>query len=342
MKKILFAVLRGAGVTRLAAWWHRDRTVFLCYHSVTKWPRPSRDELNLHVPLAVFVKHLDYLQSHCRVVSLGDYLAARESGRRLPDYAAVLTFDDGMRNFLTVVAPLMKERGLAATVFVITEKASERDNTRFDSEWTPLDSRRHLSWPEIRALAAAPGITIGSHSHTHPDLTALAEEEARAELRDSLAAIREHTGEARPALAYPHGRAGVRVRELAEALGYSCALTGELGANDMRSDLFDLRRVVIAGDDDIATFAARVSGLTWWYDRARSFFRKLKSLAAADGARGPRAAKPSAHEGARFVQTKNPSPEPIPYLARSSSESPCAAARTSSPPAASLSAKSSP
>jgi peptidoglycan/xylan/chitin deacetylase (PgdA/CDA1 family) len=340
MKKLLFAVLRGAGVTRLAAWWHRDRTVFLCYHSVTKQPRPTRRELKLHVPLAVFVKHLDYLQSHYRVVSLGDYLAARESGRRLPDYAAVVTFDDGMRNFLTVVAPLLKERRLAATAFVITQRAAERDNTRFDEEWTPLDSRRYLSWPEIRALAGVPGITIGSHSHTHPDLTTLTEDEARSELLGSLAAITEQTGVTRPALAYPHGRAGARVRALAEAAGYSCGLTGELGANDIGSDLYGLRRVVIAGDDDVSTFAARVSGLTWWYDRLRSSLRKLKSNAFGEGdARGP---EPSAQGEAVFTQTKKPSPESTPCLAHSSSESPCAAARTSSPPAASFSAKSSP
>ena len=339
MKKLLFAALRGAGVTRLAAWWHRDRTVFLCYHSVTKSPRAARSESELHTPLPLFVKQLDYLQSRYRVVSLGDYLAARGSGRRLPDYSAVLTFDDGVRNFLTVVAPLLKERKLPATAFVITGKAFQRDNTRLDDEWTPLDCRRHLSWPEIRALAEVPGITVGSHSRTHPDLTALTEDEARAELLDSLAAITEHTGEARPALAYPHGRADGRVRALAEAAGYSCGLTGELGANDMGSDLYGLSRVVIAGDD-VATFAARVSGLTWWYDRLRSPFRKLKALVLGEGdALAPGTA---AQEEAGFVQTKKLSPGSTQYLAHSSAESPCASARTSNPPAASLSAKSSP
>jgi peptidoglycan/xylan/chitin deacetylase (PgdA/CDA1 family) len=340
MKKLLFAALRGAGVTRLAAWWHRDRTVFLCYHSVTKSPRAARDESELHTPLPLFVKHLDYLQSRYRVVSLDDYLAACGSDGRLPDYSAVLTFDDGMRNFLTVVAPLLKERKLAAAAFVITDGASRRDNTRFDDEWTPLDSRRHLSWSEIRALARTPGITVGSHSRTHPDLTALSEDEAWAELLDSLAAITEHTGEARPALAYPHGRANGRVRALAEAAGYSCGLTGELGANDTGSDLYGLRRVVIAGDDDVATFAARVSGLTWWYDRLRSPFRKLRALVFGEG--DALAPEPAAQEEAGFVQTKKLSPESTPYLAHSSAESPCAPARASSPPAASLSAKSSP
>jgi peptidoglycan/xylan/chitin deacetylase (PgdA/CDA1 family) len=312
MKKLLFSVLRGAGVTRLAAWLHRDRTLFLCYHSVTKWPRLTPQELKLHTPVALFVKHLDYLQRRYRVIPLDEYLAARASGRSLPNYTAVLTFDDGMRNFLTVVAPLLEERRLAATAFVITEKANERGDSLFDREWTALDGHLHLSWSEIRALARTPGIQIGSHSRTHRDLTTVSDEEALIELRDSLAAVAEHTGNARPALAYPHGRASEQVREMAASLGYTCALTGELGANDMESDLYDLRRVVIAGDDDVATFAARVSGLTWLYDRLRAAFRRVKSSASKVGAREPRSLKPSAHEESRFVQMKKPSSETIP------------------------------
>ena len=40
-------------------------------------------------------------------------------------YSVVLTFDDGFRNFLTVAAPILAERKIPATVFLITDKASE-------------------------------------------------------------------------------------------------------------------------------------------------------------------------------------------------------------------------
>ena len=312
MKKLFFSVLRGAGVVRLVAWWHRDRTIFLCYHSVTKWPQLIPHELKLHTSAGLFTKHLDYLQRHYRVIPLGEYLEARRARRRLPRYTAVLTFDDGTRNFLTVVAPILRERRLPATAFVITKSTSEREDSLFADEWSPIDDHLHLSWSEIRALAATPGVEIGSHSHTHPDLSAVPHDEALAELRDSLAAVAEHTGNARPALAYPHGRASASVRELAASVGYSCAFTGELGANDMESDLYDLRRVVIAGDDDPDTFAARVSGLTWWYDRLRAAFKRALSSALVGGAPATRDAGTRAHEEAGFVQMKKPSSESIP------------------------------
>lgn len=303
MKRLFFALLYRTGVTRFVAWWHRRQTVFLCYHSVTGAARAIPHELKIHTPLVLFAAHLDYLQRHCHVISLGEYLAARRHGRRLPDRSVVLTFDDGTRNFLTVVAPVLTARRLPAAAFIITNHAAERNGHRLGRAWTPTDDHTDLSWPEIRSLSRVPGIEIGSHSHTHPDLTQTTPEEAEREMRDSLRAVVENTGCTRPAFAYPHGKASAEVRAMAQALGYSCALTGELGGNDPDADLFDLRRVVIAGDDDPATFAARVSGVTWWYDRARTFCRKARAKVGVP-ARG--------QEPAGLVQMKKPSSESIP------------------------------
>jgi peptidoglycan/xylan/chitin deacetylase (PgdA/CDA1 family) len=314
MKKLFFSLLRFAGVSRLVAWWHRDQTVFLCYHSVTKSPQLITHGQKLHTPLELFRSHLDYLQSRYRVIPLGEYVAARREGRRLPDYTAVLTFDDGTRNFLTVVAPLLAKRALPATAFIITQVTSERDDSLFASEWTPLDDHLYLSWAEVRQLARMPGIEFGSHSHTHPDLTALPAEEARHEMRQSYESLVEQTGCESPAFAYPHGRASAEVAEAALSVGYSCGLTGELGANDPATDLFCLRRIVIAGDDDASTFSARVSGVTWWYDRARAALKGLLSSERARraGSLGVRVKVSRAQEESRLVQMKKRSSEYIP------------------------------
>ncbi len=314
MKKLFFALLRRAGVARLVAWRHRKRTVILCYHSVTRWAGLIPNEYKLHAPLPLFASHLDYLQRHCNVVSLEEYLAARREGRALPDYSVILTFDDGTRNFFTVVAPTLAERGLPATAFVITRITSERGDSPFEDEWKPIDDYLYLSWPEVEALSRMPGIEIGSHSHTHPDLTILPPEEVERELRDSYAAIVERTGKRELALAYPHGKTSDLVRETASALGYACAFTGELGANDGETDLYELRRVVIAGDDDLSTFAARVSGVTWWYDRLRVALRKTgaKVHARETGDRRAHVSDSDVHGDAGLVQMKKPSSESIP------------------------------
>src|SRR5258708_39833856 len=102
MKKHLFALFHALGVTSFASWYHRKRVVFLCYHGVTKRPaRSSADPKGLHVNYRRFSAHLDFLQRHYKIISLGDYINARSGRLRLPSYSAALTFDDGFRNFLT-------------------------------------------------------------------------------------------------------------------------------------------------------------------------------------------------------------------------------------------------
>ncbi|HLL73744.1 MAG TPA: hypothetical protein VK421_00490, partial [Pyrinomonadaceae bacterium] len=78
MKRRIFALLHRAGVTRLAAWLNRGRVVILCYHGVTarRGRRPD-DPTGLHVRADRFEAQLDYLRRNYRVLSLGEYLAAR-------------------------------------------------------------------------------------------------------------------------------------------------------------------------------------------------------------------------------------------------------------------------
>src|SRR5215472_13090149 len=100
MKKFLFALLHATRVTSFAAWCNRKRTVFLCYHGVTKRPTRSReDPKGLHVNHRRFAAHLDSLNRRYHVISLRDYLLAQRQRRPLPEYSVVLTFDDGFRNF---------------------------------------------------------------------------------------------------------------------------------------------------------------------------------------------------------------------------------------------------
>jgi peptidoglycan/xylan/chitin deacetylase (PgdA/CDA1 family) len=266
MKKRLFTLFLKLGVTRLAAWHNRRRVVILCYHGVTaRERRMPEDPTGLHIRFARFEAQLDYLRRNFRVVSLGEYLRARHEGRELPDYTAVITFDDGYRNFYTMAAPRLRERGLPASLFLTVGKIKEE--RRGDGAWSPEDDVEYLSWPEVVELKGG-GVEVGSHTITHPMLSQLPLEEAERELRESFTAVAGRTGDERPPFAYPFGDYTPEVAERARTLGYSCALTTDAGANDPEEDLYTLRRVLIGDDDDEPAFAARVSGLTALLSRA--------------------------------------------------------------------------
>ena len=271
-KKFLFALLFATRLTRLVAWLNRRKVTILCYHSVTRLPEADPNDLHkLHLPLESFVEHLDYLQRHYQIISLGQLAKARREKTKFPSNAAILTFDDGVRNFLTVVAPLLLQRGIAATSFIVTGENFTQEISSLNGNWTPEDDDVYLSWNEVRQLAAQ-GVEFGSHTCSHAPLPDISATEARSELEKSLEALQSNLGPNTFSLSYPYGRASETIIRLSQSLGYSCAVTTVLGQNDPDCDLFALRRIVIASDDDLPTFAARASGLTSWYSRVAGLF----------------------------------------------------------------------
>ena|ERR1700687_2407249 len=273
MKRLLFALLHIARVTRVAAWWNRKRVVFLCYHGVTERPnRGSPDPKGLHVNHQRFAAHLDYLKRHCQIISLREYLECRSNGRRLPHYCAVLTFDDGFRNFFTTAAPILRARGISATVFLITDKTRELPNHGLRRNWSPEDDSTYLSWQEARTLMADQQIEFGSHTCSHSSLLTLSAEETERELRHSYNDLVTHLAVKTPALSYPKGQYSRMLAEDARKIGYACAVTTNGGLNETDHNPFTLGRTLIGDFDDEASFAVRLSGLRSWLIKVGHLF----------------------------------------------------------------------
>jgi peptidoglycan/xylan/chitin deacetylase (PgdA/CDA1 family) len=271
-KRFVFALLFATRLTRLAAWLNRNKVTILCYHSVTKPLADVPDDPHkLNLRIDAFIHHLDYLQAHYRIVSLAEFVKAHHANIRLPANVAILTFDDGVRNFLTVVAPILLERRIPATSFIVTGEDFTQEASTLSEQWTPKDNSSYLSWSEVCKLADQ-GLDFGSHTCNHLALTDIPRPRARAELEESLKMLRAYLGVNSFPLSYPHGRTSAGISRLSQSLGYSCAVTTQLGQNEAECDLFELRRTVIASDDDLPTFAARLSGLTFWYSRVSALF----------------------------------------------------------------------
>ncbi len=245
---------------RLAAWRNRRDVVVLCYHGVTKRStRHPDDHFGLHVRDDRFRQHLDYLRRHYRVISLRDYLRARDGKLELPCYSAVITFDDGHRNFYTVAAPLLENYQMPAVMFLISNRVAT--NGSRPETWRESDDQVYLSWNEVRELTAR-GFEFGSHTCSHQRLPQISKDDVARELGDSKSAIEQHVASDGLPLAYPFGMTSDEIAARAAALGYACAFTTDTGFNDKATDLFKLHRTLIGDDDDVAAFAARVAGLT--------------------------------------------------------------------------------
>ena len=272
MKRSFFSLLQKLRITRLAAWWNRQRVVILCYHGVTeRSKRHPNDPSGLHIRADRFEAQLNYLQRHYHVISLAELLEARKNNVPLPDYSVVLTFDDGYRNFLTGALPRLAARNMSVSIFLITDRIQPENRSHVE-EWRESDDERYLSWEEIKTLQQQ-GVEIGSHTCSHRKLSEIVTVEAERELSVSHQTIAAHLSQATMPLAFPYGSYSEAVIEITRKLPYTCALTTDAGTNGDATDLFLLRRNLIGADDDEALFAARVSGLTTLFQRARMPFR---------------------------------------------------------------------
>lgn len=104
----------------------------------------------------------------------------------------------------------------------------------------------YLNWQEARDMQSA-GMVIGGHSHQHRPLAALSSDELASDLRTCQSLLRDNLSpQSVWPFCYPYGKKdsfNESTIDHLKGLGFACSFTTEVGANPMRSDLFNLRRV---------------------------------------------------------------------------------------------------
>lgn len=109
--------LRLSGLLKREADRSRGRATILAYHGVTERPLTELDSPVLHLPLAVFRRHMELLADHFHVVSLTQLAHWIRAGEVIPPRTVVITFDDGYRNNITCALPVLRQLGLTACLF---------------------------------------------------------------------------------------------------------------------------------------------------------------------------------------------------------------------------------
>jgi Predicted xylanase/chitin deacetylase len=135
----------------------------------------------------------------------------------------------------------------------------------------PADTRRFLTWDEAREMLAG-GMAIGAHTHTHPMLSKLTEEDQRKELGLSRTIISEKLGVKVDSFAYPFGSPTAFTKtteKVAEETGFRGAFSYYGNMTNQRGaiDRFNLKRVTVGSQSwtrmKVQTQVCRVSGTFW-------------------------------------------------------------------------------
>ncbi len=179
----------------------------LLYHNISKTFSPYG---SIVFP-DVFAKHLRFIKNKgIKFLHVDEFFNG--------DSGVLLTFDDGFIDLYEFAFPVLTDEKIPAVVFVVSGYAGKKN----DWDVTLGKTFTHLSWDKIKEMHKY-GITIGSHSHLHPDYSRSPIALVKKDMKVSFEVISEKIGERVKYLSYPFGRIRKDEIELAGQAGYQKA-----------------------------------------------------------------------------------------------------------------------
>lgn len=107
---------------------------------------------------------------------------------------------------------------------------------------------RPLTAEELRCLDSLPGVTIGAHTVTHPQLSSLTADEQAVEINDCRMLLEDLLGHPIDLFSYPYGRPydiPATARNMVAAAGYRAAVTTVQRAVTRRTPIHALSRLTV-------------------------------------------------------------------------------------------------
>lgn len=292
LKSLTEAVLCGSGLPRLARRARRTGAVVLAYHNIVPDGATVGGDLSLHLRQSDFARQIHALRATHEIVPLAALWDAPASRPR-----AAITFDDAYRGALTAGRQVLEALEVPATVFVVTghpggtpfwwdrlavtgflsPRARAHATTALRGEHGRVRDWAGPAWgraedlpghavaatlPELAAALDHDGITLGSHTRLHPNLSMLGPAEVEEEMATSLEWLRRAFGErAVPLLSYPYGSWTPLVAELAARTGYRGAFRVDGGWAALGESEYRTRRINVPAGVSIRGFTLRTAGV---------------------------------------------------------------------------------
>ena len=226
------------------------RVPILMYHYLSTPPADADIyRTDLSVPPELFAPQLDRILADgyttVDLYALQEYLTR---GVPLPEKPVIITFDDGYRDNYVNAFPLLRERGMVATFFVVTD---------FIDEERP----EYLTWDMVREMHAG-GMSIESHSRNHASLKGKDADFLVWQALGSQETITYELGVRPRFVSYPAGEFDQLTIDIFASAGYWAGLTTIQGATLDGADPFRLPRVRVRNTttpDDLS----RLLALDW-------------------------------------------------------------------------------
>jgi peptidoglycan/xylan/chitin deacetylase (PgdA/CDA1 family) len=205
-----------------------DDVVILLYHRVGN----GRSEIELSA--RALDRHLAFVAPDA--ITLDEALGGRGG--------VVITFDDGTPDFYNAVLPVLERHRIPALLYLATGGIGDGS----------------LSWSQLAECLDTSLVTMGSHTHTHVNLSEATEEVAEEEMRRSKELIEDRLGVACRHFAYPWAVGGPAADRIARKLFVSAAWDAWRTNRAGHIDPYRLGRVPILRSDGDFFFHRKAEG----------------------------------------------------------------------------------
>jgi peptidoglycan/xylan/chitin deacetylase (PgdA/CDA1 family) len=259
---------------------HADCLPILVYHGVAPAPRAAAERFT--VSLDGFTRHMDALAASPRAaLRISELSAPLSRGEPMSASAAAVTFDDGTADFYGHAWPVLRERGLAVTLYVTSGLVGGR-----------FDGRQMLTWEQLEELRDG-GVEIGAHSQQHTALDVVSVDRAARHLVNSKLELEQRLGVVVNSFAYPFGYHTPALKRLVARAGYTSACAVKNALSHTRDDRFALARFMLTADTTCAQVERLLSGegapIAWTGERLRTrlwrAYRRARALSRETAAR---------------------------------------------------------
>jgi peptidoglycan/xylan/chitin deacetylase (PgdA/CDA1 family) len=181
----------------------------LIYHNVLAsedLSRKNQRERFYSISSGTFDKHISILKAQ------GFQTIKTEAPVSEINRPVILTFDDGFQSAYRCHR-ILNDHGFYGIFFIVTDFVGQGP---------------YLSWREIREMDSN-GMSIQSHTCTHPILSAISEEQLRMEFCKSKALLEDKLEHSIDSLSIPQGFVNGKVIDVARQCGYQYIFTSQPG-----------------------------------------------------------------------------------------------------------------
>ncbi|GAA0084155.1 hypothetical protein UT300007_05940 [Clostridium sp. CTA-7] len=200
------------------------RIPILMYHSIAD----TDPNNNLLVPISQFEGQVKWLKENGFTPMLLEGVVESFNTGKVPEKPVAITFDDGYADNYTEAYRILKEHGMKATFFIITDK------TDVDGWYMNSNMLKEMH---------KDGMGIENHTSRHIEFTKIPREDKIAIIKEGINTLKEKVGVDSKFVCYPVGRYDDETIEVEKELGIKAAVTTEVGISKASDGMYSLKRI---------------------------------------------------------------------------------------------------